>query len=247
MYKVGEDTYTAYLTFLTGYYDFADEESEQTRDSILLPVEVTKEDSWVVRETGEPIVLKGVDAIWNYAEFNHEGGAKLYRGKGKTGTVEVVINTFYDVNNTLENGQIWYGMYQPFDNSIKVDAEMWSQYDSVRLTYNTNNKTISNSPANMVKIFYKALESADEEYEFPDSNKNYENATVSDGFYSQSGPGWTYQTINDDWDGKVIAGDGGGISGNTEIDIIDVPEAYVVRVLWDGKVMEDILVQEVQP
>ena len=47
--------------------------------------------------------------------------------------------------------------------------------------------------------------------------------------------------------GKVIAGDGGGISGNTEIDIIDVPEAYVVRVLWDGKVMEDILVQEVQP
>lgn len=247
MYKVDDEKYTAYLTFLTGYYDLANEEFEQARDSILLPVEVSKEESWVVREIGDPIVLKGVDAMWNYAEFNYEGGAKVYRGEGKTGSVEVVINTFYDVNNNYDSGAIWYGMYQMFDRNIKVDAEIWSQYDSVRITYDSNNKTIKESPTNRVKIFYKALDSIEEKYEFPDSNKNYENVSGSDGFYSQTGPGWTYQTINDSWDGKVIAGDGGGISGNTDIDVIDVPKAYVIRVLWDGNVMEDILVKEVQP
>ncbi|MBR6528799.1 MAG: hypothetical protein IKT62_02050, partial [Firmicutes bacterium] len=112
VYEVSEDKYTAYITFTTDSYELLeDSDYEYAKDSILLPVEVYKEDGWVVREIGEPIVYKGVDAIWNYAEFNYDGGAKVLRGQGETGSVEVVINNFFEIDNTEQNGYTMGYMY----------------------------------------------------------------------------------------------------------------------------------------
>ena len=249
MYKVDEETYTAYLTFVTDYYDVEvveGEESwvEQNRSSILLPVEVKKEDAWVVREIGKPIYLEGVDAIWNYAEFNYEGGATILRGQGKTGSVEVAINNVYEIDNSVNNGYISYGAYEPFDNSIKVDKEFRYAYNSIRVTYDSNNKTLEQMPENTVKICYMDLNDPSQEYQFPKTDIDYDEYYDTENVY---GPCYTYSEIDDDWDGKVIGGDGQGVSNNMHFELSETPKAYVVRVYWDAQQMEDIIATEVQP
>ncbi len=245
LYKVDEDIYTAYIAFTTDSYELLeDSDYEYAKDSILLPVEVYEENGyWVVREIAEPILYKGIDAIWNYAEFNYDGGARVLRGQGETGSIEVVINNFYEIDNT-ENYVMGY-MYESFSPDINVDAEFYHAYNSVRITYDSNTKTREDGPKNVVKLFYQPLETEDQEYEFPVSVKEYDEP--SEYYYSQQGPGYIQTVIDDSWDGKLVTGDGNGISGNVTIELADVTEYYVCRVLWDGKEMEDILVKEVKP
>lgn len=249
MYKIDEETYTAYLTFITEYYDVEvveGEESwiEQNRSSVLLPVEVKKEDAWVVREIGKPIYLEGVDAIWNYAEFNYEGGATILRGQGKTGSVEVAINNVYEIDNSIGNNYISYGAYEPFDRSLKTDAEFKYAYNSIRVTYDSNNKTLEQRPENTVKICYMDLNDPSQEYQFPKTDIDYDEYYDTENVY---GPCYTYSEIDDDWDGKVIGGDGQGVSNNMHFELSETPKAYVVRVYWDAQQMEDIIATEVQP
>ena len=248
MYKIDEETYTAYLTFITEYYDVEvveGEESwiEQNRSSVLLPVEVKKEDAWVVREIGKPIYLEGVDAIWNYAEFNYEGGATILRGQGKTGSVEVAINNVYEIDNSIGNNYISYGAYEPFDRSLKTDAEFKYAYNSIRVTYDSNNKTLEQRPENTVKICYIDLNDPSQEYQFPKTDIDYDEYYDTENVY---GPCYTYSEIDDDWDGKVIGGDGQGVSNNMHFELSETPKAYVVRVYWDAQQMEDIIATEVQ-
>ena len=215
----------------------------------MLPVEVYKEDGWVVREIGEPIVYKGVEAIWNYAEFNYDGGAKLLKGQGETGSIEVIINNFYEVDNTNQNSYTIGYMYESFSPDINVDAEFYNAYNSIRIKYDSNTKPRVDGPKNIVKMFYHELESVDSEYEFPKSVKEY---TDPDGYYytmsgSESGYGYQQIVIDKTWDGILTAGDGYGISGDEVLDIANAPSVYVCRILWDGKEMEDIIATEVQP
>ena len=246
VYEVSEDKYTAYITFTTDSYELLeDSDYEYAKDSILLPVEVYKEDGWVVREIGEPIVYKGVDAIWNYAEFNYDGGAKVLRGQGETGSVEVVINNFFEIDNTEQNGYTMGYMYESFSPDINVEAKFYHAYNSIRITYDSNTKTLKESPKNVVKIFYQSLDSANDEYKFPVSVKTYHEP--SEYYQSQQGPGYSTLVIDETWDGKIVAGDGYGISGYPEFEISDLPNAYAVRVLWDGEEMEDIIATEVKP
>lgn len=250
LYKVTENRYTAYIAFTTDSYELLeDSDYEYAKDSILLPVEVYKENGWVVREIGEPIVYKGVDAIWNYAEFNYDGGAKVLKGQGETGSIEVVINNFYEVDNTKQNSYTIGYMYESFSPDINVDAEFYNAYNSIRIKYNSNTKTIEDSPKNVVKMFHQELTSVNNEYEFPNSVKEYND---TDGYYytmsgSESGSYYMQIVIDEAWDGILTAGDGYGISGDEVLDIADAPSVYVCRILWDGKEMEDIIATEVQP
>lgn len=247
LYKVNDEKYTAYINFVNKYDDSKSiYEESNVHDSILLPVEITLEDGWVVRETDEPIVYKGVDNLWDFAEYNYSGGSKVLRGSGETGNIEVVINNFCEIDNSTQNDFVFFGNYNSFNTDINVDAEFYHEYNSVRITYDSNNKTRLDRPKNVVKLFYKALETEDEEYEFPVSVKDYSEGE-SWNFYSQSAPGYTQIVINEDWDGILKAGDGSGMSGDIELTYDETPSVYVCRVLWDGKEMEDIIAKEVKP
>ena len=106
--EVGENEYTAFLVFYVYTYD---EESHRQDESLIVPVRVWYEDSWVVEECAERKVMPGNILDLRYdEEYKDFFAIKTYEAKGNTGTAVVRMSNEARVNNWVQNQISFFGM-----------------------------------------------------------------------------------------------------------------------------------------
>lgn len=215
-------------------------EEEYSWDTyIFVSVVVTYEDAWVVEECGERYVILAEEYEEEHAYENWWMlCGKEYYGKNDVGEVFLEVETKYTVNNALQDQNLeWFTDldYISFDTSPKPNA-VFDHYELNKYIVYTH--TSEERPRSYVELTVKEMETED----------YFKNNEAEFFMQDHSEEGWRiFESITDDWDGKVKDTAGGGY-GQYKIDIMDItdlPSAYSVELNIGGVEMQDMILEEV--
>lgn len=244
---LSEDCYTGILAFQVDGYEGTTTEAGYDNTGgyavLLIPIEIRYEDAWVIKEIAERRLYSGnmvdleLDEYFPYM--------KMYYGESEVGTVTVRLKSLYRVDNTIRD-QLTVLISQEFDYNPKTNAE-FNNYDYHSLTEYQCNRSYEKQPLDSVGIITMELDSEEESF-VEDSfifGQLDVNDTGSTSGSSNSGYSWTFEGIDEDWDGKLSDGSGGGGSLDDDYELIEFPAAYAVRIYLDGEVADELVLKEV--
>lgn len=200
---------------------------------IFVPVAITYEDAWVVEEIGERSICSELEYKLNDV---HPFYPKTYAGKNADGEVLFEVETKYTINNEVQSDGYFWSTAQ-FDTSPKPNAQ-FNYYELNK--YITYTHTSEDPPLAVVNMKIKELENDDY---FPDNETHF-----SMGDHTEQG--WIVQeTIADwgsieEWDSTIMGVAGGGY-GEHEVEIIDMPSAYSLKLTIDDARTDSFILQEV--
>lgn len=199
---------------------------------IFVPVSVSYEDAWVVKEIGERSICSELEYQLN---DTHTFYPKVYSGRNGDGEVLFEIETKYTINNEVQNTGYFWSTAQ-FDTSPKPNAQ-FSYYELNK--YITYTHISENSPTAVINMKVKELES--EDYFVSDET----NFTMG----NHTKDGWLVQeTITDwgsieEWDSTIEDVAGGGY-GAHKVEIVDLPSAYTLELTIDASRTDSFILQE---
>lgn len=210
-----------------------DEGLYSTTAYIFVPVSVTYEDAWVVKEIGE----RSICSEQKY-ELNsiHPLYPKKYFGECEYGEVLLEVETKYTINNEVQNNMNLWG-FTELDTSPKPNA-LFSYYELNK--YIEYKHTDEEPPEFYVNMRVK--EASSEDYFITDET----HFSMS----NHSEKGWQIQETAsewgsvEEWDGTIIDVAGGGY-GAHEVEITDLPSAYSLELKLDTSQSDTFLLQEV--
>lgn len=196
---------------------------------ILLPISITYDNGWCVKEVGERKLIAEEDFI-RWETPNHLCG-KEYYGRNNVGEIRMNIQTKYEINheNLDPNGvmyEVW-DMGYPLDSST-VDLSpnpnaKFSYYESG--TFLTYTHLLDETPYSYIELIVKE----------EDGNNN----TLIDNE-------WRIFEYTDDWEGSIYGGTGGGGSIDGDIEENEwLPDTYIAKLTIGGMEMQDIMIEEV--
>lgn len=243
--QLNEKTYSAIICFDVYMYvdeytpELLEEIGEMTEYSheanIFVPVIVTYEDAWVVKEYAERYAILTEQYEEKHATENWwMMCSKEYYGENEFGEVLLEVETKYTVDNALKDQNlVWFTDITSFDSSPKPNAVF---------DYYLLNKYIVYTHINeMAPDFYvelKIIEMDTEDY------FKVDETYFSIGDHSENG--WIiFEEISEEWDGKVTDSSGGGF-GQYEVDIIDMASAYSVELSFSPSKTYTLILREVE-
>jgi len=240
--EVGENEYTAFLVFYVYTYD---EESHRLDESLIIPVRVWYEDSWVVEECGKRKIMPGNILDLRYdEEYKDFFSIKTYEAKGDTGTAIVRMSNEARVNNWVPNQISFFGM-GTYSSDLKLDAVFEHIYlnESVEYTYEEN--AAGELPKYSFGIQSAGLVSKKQAAEIPVEKLAGNGGGSTSGGGLKYGYGWSNRRIDEEnVDYRTIQSGGGAytVYETSEFEL-DYPECYLVRVYWDGSVVEELILE----
>lgn len=244
--ELSENIYSAVLIF--DVYQFPEikdgavvgllrnEEGTVISGCVQIPIEIHKENGWVVDETGarENVFEDSMFAL------DEVPALKKLIAVGKTGNVTVEMSTRHHVDDQTENQSSFFAGNTISETPL-LDAEFDSGFMRYETKYSIGGKTLSSEPENYVGAMFKCLDSLEEETEFPDERMWGDMSGSSSAGYE-----WSSQSVTEDWDGILKSGGGG--SCEVEKDgSIRLPDFCKVQIYWDGDLMEELIAREVAP
>lgn len=216
--QTGDKCYTAKIA-LDVYGDYDEESGLNENNTVLIPVAVSYENGWVVKENGRREVVEELHSTLL-------SPVNVFSAKREYGSINVGVITEYQIYGS-SNGRL--------DETPNFNAEfdyvmLWNCHE-----YDMNTKTTADSPGNYAGFEVISLENVDDKYTFSDINAGSGMSSGYDGIYTE----W----VDDDWDGTVSGG--GGIGwGAVGTEPVKLPKAYAVRIVWDGEVKDEFLLTE---
>lgn len=238
-----DDSYKADMVFHTYRWD----EGANAIGSVLIPVVVRYEDAWIVEECGKR-------QVYNHMVDESSISPMLeWKAAGETGTVTVRVTSIHSMKDGGDTNKEFYqtmfgeSLYMefhhtsPMEGELNLDAEFETAWVYNDVIYDSNTKTLKESPRCYVGMQVMPLNSLDEEKGFPK-----EDFVISSGGSSSDGYHWTNQNI-EEWDGTIFSGGGTAYAvDGAEIEENTIPAAYKVRIIWDDVTMEEFLLTEVK-
>lgn len=252
--QISDTYYQGYIVFSVRVY--TDETGENWSETpsgntlndalLIIPVDITYEDAWVVKETGTRSTYTG-----NYLDMEMDTSSpyiKKYYAEGEYGTVTLTLRTRYSIDNTLSNDYSFLPIAsERFDDSPKTNA-VFDDYFSTTLTI------YDSTPSQRTPPVHLGIETMELESE----NQTLPDGSFGDGFYSQyfkdsssfsgssnAGESWTFEKIDKNWDGIIQDGGGGSSTMDKESGLLALPPAYGARIYWDGGIAEELILKEV--
>lgn len=243
--KISENQYSAILAFqVDGYEEPETDDADNTSGYavLLIPVNIMYEDAWVVEETAERSIYCGmIDDMEMEEYFPYK---KMYYAESETGTVKVTLTSIYSVDNIIRNENSFL-ISTDFDYSPKTDAGFYD-YESHSYAVYECNMSLDKRPENTVGIVRMELDS--EDGEFVEEDFFFENIDPNNGDFSggsNNGYNCTFLNIDENWDGMIEDGSGGGSTFHDDTDLVEFPAAFAVRIYWDGEVVDELVLKEV--
>lgn len=246
-----DGSYNAFLSFAVKSFSEEDYEKLPTdgEASVVIPLRIFREgESWVVEERAE----RTVSDNW-LGQHGYYGDGMPFQMQETvqcdTGTAEVTYRSLYSVDNTGTADSIFGWM--DFDTSIKPDARFdFASWDS-QIVYHCGLEG-DDLPQHTAGIKVWELDSMDE---LDDIDKTEKLPSALGSYQSQSGSstsGYSYyiEDLTEGWSGELICNCGGGYGSGVGIDIEDLPKlpaGYLIQIYFDGDVVEEVVIEGVQP
>lgn len=238
---------TAWLVFAVT--DFAEEEYQALptdgQAAVVIPLRIFREgDSWVVEERAERIIS---DTWFSQVEYYDDMPFLAQKTlQCETGTITVAYRSEYTVDNTVTTNDI-FG-WKDFDPSLKPDAQFSyvSWYNHVRYQSDLAEEDL---PQNTAALRVWQFDDEEElERIDPENEKLPSLRGESTSGSTSSGYSFTIQQVDAQWDGELYCGDGGGIGGALDMEELPtLPMGYLVQIIFDDTVVEEIVIEGVQP
>lgn len=240
--KVGEKEYKAVLVFPVFSYS---EEYDYSDGILLIPVRVWYEDSWVVEEYGERKIMSGgiLDLIYN-EEHKELFSVRAYQATGETGVVTVRMSNSAIVNNWVQNEINFFGMGS-YSSALKTDAVFEYIYINEAGEYTYWEAANGKLPEHSYGVQMAGLESREQAEEIPIEKLSGNGGGSTTGGGLKYGYGWQNRLIYDEESNDRTMMLGGGTYTYYDIEEVELeyPECYLVRIYWDGEVVEELILE----
>ena len=197
---------------------------------ILLPILITYDNGWCIKENGERKLIAEADFIRWEAPYHLCG--KEYYGNNDVGEICMNIEAKYEINhNNQDPNGVMYELWEmgyPLDYSSPVDLSPNpnAKFSYYRIDkYLTYTHLLDEIPYSYIQLLVK---------------EGAGNDTLS------INNEWHIFEFTDDWEGFIYSGTGGGASMDGDVEEIElVPEKFTAKVNIGGTDMEDIIIEEV--
>lgn len=263
--KLSEERYVALISFdVRGFPDpdgsaiqqvILTEDGDVQHGSVRIPIEITKEDGWIVEETGKREFVPGY-SMW---EMNGVEPLRVLRATGDYGTFEARIRTIHYVEEKDKQNTMTFWKGSTISETPLLNAEFKDAYLDSCTEYSLEGKTVAEAPKTYVGTMRKYMDSADEVVEFPDEKVAGDmSGSNSDGYEWSSkylggesggnsdGYEWSTSYLNGGWDG--VQKDSGGDTRKLEADwTVKLPKYCKVQIYWEGNLVDEMLAEEVAP
>ncbi len=213
--------------------------------TLIVPLRVFQEgDSWVVEEDAPRI-----QAFQRFSQVEYYGDDMPYFASKtvtcETGTITVSHRSKYHIDNTVATNGI-FG-WTAYDDSVDPDAVFSSRVLSSRIEYQCDLENAPVLPQERVEVKVKQLDSLVEEVTFSDwrAGLHMEEEYLEFTGSSSDGSSIASVLVDEAWDGYVHIGSGSGDTGNMET-VPVLPAGYAVQIIFDGSVVETVLIEGVQ-
>lgn len=204
------------------------------KHTLMVPIAVSREgNAWVVRETGQrqilelprvQLELEDVDGPW----------VQILKGQGSTGTVTVRRVVIHEVSNQTDSGS-FFGWVSSFDMTMKTDAEFDSMHYMDHATYVCAEPE---KPKQKVGIRLEPMSIPGEDVTLPQTQNGTGGGGSSYGDHHQN------LVLKKDWDGTLYSGNGSSWYGDSVEE--ELPQYYKVGIYFDGKLVEEFVISEVE-
>ena len=241
LHECGENEFTAFLVFDALAY----EEEGSYEGSLVVPVRAWKEDAWVVEECADRIIVRGDVLNLRFdEEYKDFFAEEIYYAKAKTGNVVVRMSNEATVNNWIADEMNFFGM-GTYGTLLKVDAvfENIFIYETVEYTYTEDEN--GNLPKYSFGMVTAGLETRETKVEITNDGIASYNGGGSTNAGGKYGHSWINRMIDvENKDDRTIESGGGAYTlYNVEEVELEYPEAYLIQIYWDGKMVEELIVE----
>ena len=186
---------------------------------IFIPISITYDDGWCVKENGERWIV-AEDEFESWDTFILCG--KNYSGENDTGKIQVDVEAKYKINR----GEYNQRFVEPNPNA------QFSYYELHK--FFTYTHLLEERPLSYIELYIKEIETDDY---FAPKELNF-------GSSDHTEKGWRIFTSTVDWPGTFKDSSGGGYGGADTV-FIDLPSKYTVKWNIAGEEQEEIILQEV--
>lgn len=227
--QIAEKEYTAIICYYAEVFN--NDEIEQTNcfAYIFLPVSITYEEGWCVKENGERWIVAEAD-YFNWDTFILCG--KEYYGENNIGEMKLEVQVRYEINNGLQSkNDSVYPYFTTYDMMPDPNAKFTYYGLSKYFTYT---HSLDEKPRSYVEFYVKEMNTSDY-YEPKELN-------FTSGDYSEKG--WRIFAGTTNWEGFIKDSSGGGY-GSDDVVFIDMPSEYIVNWNIAGENQEDTILKEV--
>ena len=205
-----------------------------------IPVTICREDAWVVMESGER-TLAAVPLGDIEMQKNEDALPSLRQLTAVTrmGTVTISERNTYQVDNSLQNNTTnYFGSFpgSSFDEAPKLNARFSGYHLWTFTDYTPPEDSSESGPSRSVAIQTANLNTIDEKVDFSKTRLYPGSSGSSDNI------GFTCESVIGQWDHTISSGHGSGFYGG-DIEIMKLPVAYRVQILWDDKVMDELTIR----
>lgn len=187
---------------------------------ILLPVSITYEDGWCVRETGERTFIP--EEVYSRQENTFILCGKEYYGKNDIGEINLDVEVYYQIDS---------GEYSSDDKFPDANADF--RYYGLRKEF-TYTHLLEERPLSYVQFYVKEMDTDDY---FKPTELNFHSMDHSE-------KGWFIYESTIDWKGSIRDSSGGGF-GSDDVIFTDIPSKYTVNWIIGGIEQETIILEEV--
>lgn len=212
-----------------------DAESHALSGKANVPLSIWYDDAWVVEESGEREFIIEI--------FTHTDPpmANEITVPTETGTITLGTGASYYIGGMGLGKRVSIWGVSVLDKAINLEAQFDSVTVRTRFEYFCAENDFENKPGYAIGMKVATLDSPDEVYDF-----EFTTMTGSQSGSSTDGTSWTNTIFGDNWDGTAQSG-----YGNTYYEVNDVPvifpPAYKIQIFWDGKAVEEFVLEGVQP
>lgn len=236
--KVSEECYHAYIA-ISIIPDGEDYYAGQSLGhTVLIPVEITKEDAWVVRENGVRTLYETYLDMAIY-ESDFPAQKHYYGYSEKAGEITGILRTVATVNNTISTNNI-FGTNTDFDETPKTDAEFAKIEANTKMEYTVHSR-VQNQPKQCITVITYPLKSEDDTPVFPETVPYGINSVGS----STDGYEWESKGISENYNGIVHLYTNAIYDSLEEMDDMKQPYAHAVQIYWDFAFVDELIIREV--
>lgn len=215
--------------------------------TLAIPLRIFREDGfWVVEESGDRI-----RAHVRYGQIQYEDALPWQWSQTircETGTITVTHRGVYEINNETATSGI-FG-WTSFDMTMKPDAQFGSSHLDNTIVYTCTLPETEQPFRNAgLRIWtldtMEDLERIDTDSPIPWLEDGYSSVSSS----STDGSAYAVERTDGDWDQEVRSGGGGGFrSAVMDLEDLDLPpEGYLVQIILDDTVVEEIVIEVTKP
>lgn len=187
---------------------------------IFLPISITYEDGWCVKETGERTFVP--EEVYSRQENTFILCGKEYYGKNDIGEINLDVEVYYQIDS---------GEYN-FNNTFP-NANAHFRYYRLQKEF-TYTHLLEERPLSYVEFHIKEME----------TNEYFEPTQLNFHSMDHNEKGWFIYESTIDWKGSIRDNSGGGF-GSDDVIFTDIPSKYTVNWIIGGVEQEQIILEEV--